>query len=289
MKLILSRKGFDSAAGGCASPITANNELISLPIPERQPGHLTTYDQISSSVGNLGPLVSKLTATLKPPLNGGHEAHLDPDLNECSISREPGSWTPALGYRGGAGTHLDKNNVGVGDLFLFFGWFCRYDLNSGKPIKHARDLHVIFGWLQVGSGFRNNDIPTMLGRYPGLAKHPHVHPPRNSDANNRIYVASPCLTLPTLNRYVPGGGVFPFRFSNVLTQPDTTRREWLLEGWATSSTAIPPLGYHDVATRWNRVGFDWQVKSADRGQEFVIDTDLHPDALAWAVDLFADR
>jgi len=180
--------------------------------------------------------------------------------------------------------------VGVGDLFIFFGWFCRYDLTAGKPIKGAVDLHVIFGWLQIGNVFRNNDIPTMLARYPGLSKHPHVYRPRNLDPNNRIYVASPCLTLPTLNRYVPGGGVFPFRFSNVLTRPGAPgRSEWLLKGWAATSTAIPPLTFHPAKNWKPIVGFDWEVTSAYPGQEFIIDTDLHPDALAWAVDLFANR
>ena len=33
MKLILSRKGFDSSAGGIASPILPDGRMISLPIP----------------------------------------------------------------------------------------------------------------------------------------------------------------------------------------------------------------------------------------------------------------
>ena len=35
MKLILSRKGFDSGAGGCASAITPDGTLLSLPIPDK--------------------------------------------------------------------------------------------------------------------------------------------------------------------------------------------------------------------------------------------------------------
>ncbi|MBA3801209.1 MAG: hypothetical protein H0X18_19410 [Geodermatophilaceae bacterium] len=35
MKLILSRKGFDSAAGGCPSPILEDGSMLSLPIPDR--------------------------------------------------------------------------------------------------------------------------------------------------------------------------------------------------------------------------------------------------------------
>src|SRR5437763_11628659 len=33
-KIILSRKGFDSAAGGCASPVLPDGRLVSFPIPD---------------------------------------------------------------------------------------------------------------------------------------------------------------------------------------------------------------------------------------------------------------
>ena len=33
MKIILSRKGFDSSNGGCASPIMPDGTLLSMPIP----------------------------------------------------------------------------------------------------------------------------------------------------------------------------------------------------------------------------------------------------------------
>jgi len=34
MKVILSRKGFDSGSGGIPSPILTNGDLVSLPIPD---------------------------------------------------------------------------------------------------------------------------------------------------------------------------------------------------------------------------------------------------------------
>lgn len=33
MRIILSRKGFDSEYGGCASPILPDGKMISMPIP----------------------------------------------------------------------------------------------------------------------------------------------------------------------------------------------------------------------------------------------------------------
>ena len=35
MKIILSRKGFDSGYGGCPNPILPDGTLLSLPIPSR--------------------------------------------------------------------------------------------------------------------------------------------------------------------------------------------------------------------------------------------------------------
>ena len=35
MKVVLSRKGFDSSAGGVASPIMPDGTMLSLPIPDR--------------------------------------------------------------------------------------------------------------------------------------------------------------------------------------------------------------------------------------------------------------
>ena len=34
--LVLSRKGFDATSGGCASPIFANGDIFSVPIPQKK-------------------------------------------------------------------------------------------------------------------------------------------------------------------------------------------------------------------------------------------------------------
>ena len=35
MRIVLSRKGFDSAAGGAPSPVLKDKTMLSLPIPEK--------------------------------------------------------------------------------------------------------------------------------------------------------------------------------------------------------------------------------------------------------------
>ena len=58
MKLIFSRKGFDSQYGGVPSPILSDGTLLPLPIPSRQGRSLR---DIQSSAGPLHTLVSDLT------------------------------------------------------------------------------------------------------------------------------------------------------------------------------------------------------------------------------------
>ena len=48
MKIILSRKGFDSANGGIVSPIFEDGAMISFPIPSND---VDTYDSLSTTMG----------------------------------------------------------------------------------------------------------------------------------------------------------------------------------------------------------------------------------------------
>ena len=75
MKLILSRKGFDSSAGGGPSPILPNGRMVSLPIPDKHSPIL--YADVMWDEGSISSLVSDLTHGRIPP---SYRAHLDPDL-----------------------------------------------------------------------------------------------------------------------------------------------------------------------------------------------------------------
>ena len=69
MKLVFSRKGFDSSAGGFPSPII-NGKAISLPIPYRN-------SKVSYQHFNLGKIVKDLTGR---KLAEKDLCHNDPDL-----------------------------------------------------------------------------------------------------------------------------------------------------------------------------------------------------------------
>jgi Nucleotide modification associated domain 3 len=93
--------------------------------------------------------------------------HFDPDLRRAALKRRSG-WRPIFGQGGAAETHLHDYGVTVGDLFLFFGWFKEAELHQGKYRRKpkARDLHVLYGWLQVGAvlTFPERPLPRFLGR-----------------------------------------------------------------------------------------------------------------------------
>ena len=215
-------------------------------------------------------------------------AHADPDLDEERLHHKAG-WRPIFGQTGGDQSHLENEGVGVGDIFLFFGWF-RHTVNTlDGRLRYAQprdDFHAIFGWLQIGelhkvNGRSSKALP------PWSQGHPHVATPDSFDANNTIYIASEHLNLCGLYLPIPGGGTFP-RFTPALrlTVPEGPRTCWALPKWFHPGANKPPLSYHGDPTRWSISGGQVILRTVARGQEFVLDTDYYPEALSWVGSLF---
>jgi hypothetical protein len=90
---------------------------------------------------------------------GGDDCHLDPDLRKEVRPREKG-WKPLFGQAGRSQTILSNNAISADDLFLFFGWFRRVQKNSKREFEYIKgepDLHIIYGYLQVGEIFSMNE------------------------------------------------------------------------------------------------------------------------------------
>ncbi len=268
MKIVLSRKGFDSSFGGCASPILEDGSLVSLPIPVCFSP--LTYGNIrvgsESMAGFVGDLTNgKITAT--------GSAHLDPDLDPSAIRREPG-WRPLFGQAGAAQRHLDRHDVGPGDLFLFFGWFKRTERCSGsyRFIPEAPDLHLLFGWLRVGEIWRAPD----RRKVPAWAReHPHIA--AEFGPLNTVYVAD------SLVNGRPDAGLFrKYDDALVLTEPQKPRGSWRLPRWFYPRDGAPQLSYHRDTFRWHCDKSYAYLRSVARGQEFVLDTADYPEASNWA-------
>lgn len=276
MKLILSRKAFDSGAGGVANPILDDGAMIPMPIPDKTSP--IRYQDITVAGHNLGKVAADLT---KERVRADHFAHLDPDLIDSAYPREPG-WRPMFGQVGSAQSVLAREGVGPGDLFLFFGWFRRATASSGRLrfIPGAPDLHVLWGWMQI-----DEVVPVGSVEHPDwMQYHPHLAGPRGS--GNSIYVARDKLALNGIDLELAGAGVFThFDDRLQLTKPGSKRSLWQLPSWFAPDASRPALGYHTDPSRWRRHSDRVDLQSAARGQEFVLDTARYPEAIDWLRDL----
>lgn len=268
MRVIFSRKGFDSAAGGCASPIV-NGECLSLPIPTSMPTPIS-YAELN---GPYADLVQDLTrGRIKP----NQPCHLDPDIHADMISRHP-NWHGALGQVGTAQSHLERTGVEIGDLFLFWGLF--------RPVKYNQRWvfdgpaeHRIFGWLQVGEVIHLGcDGSRATTRHPWLVDHPHVR--AGWSEKNTLYIASDEVVLNKKSSNLPGWGKLRsgFRLTTGGIGDDVRPGLWNAPAWLNPKKGGAGMTYHRAPERWD----DETVQVVSRGQEFVAHTNGSDEAVSW--------
>jgi hypothetical protein len=279
MKIILSRKGFDSASGGCPSPILPDGRLAVLPIPD--PLSSIRYGDISLAGIRADTLVADLT---NGRLGRADTAHLDPDIASQCLERKQG-WRPVFGQRGAAQGHLRNHRVGPGDLFLFYGLFRETELEESKYRwkKSAVARHIIWGWLQVDEILEVT--PELAEKFGWLAYHPHFE--HIEEKNNVIYVSKPTVQWPGCGAR-PGSGVFGRIDSSLVlscSRRDSGPSSWELPGWCFPRKGVYPLSYHGKMERWQRSGASTLLSVVSRGQEFVLDADHYPEAISWVSSL----
>ncbi|MBT7497669.1 hypothetical protein HN662_05035 [Candidatus Woesearchaeota archaeon] len=264
MKVILSRKGFDSGYGGYPSLILPDCKLISLPIPSKDS---TRYSDLKL---NKQQTYFDLMKEIKPAikynkqwheLTKDTECHLDPDIYTSVLERSK-EWKACFGQVGGSQTHLMNQNVKEGDLFLFFGWFKQTRLKDKTLCfdKLAHDLHVIFGYFQIGEIIHTNQ-QTQISKW--LKSHPHMLEKYNNKKQNTIYIARNTLTW---NDKLPGAGTFKFNQDLVLTKKGFSRSRWKLSDFFENVN----ISHHSKKS-WKHEGY---FQSAGIGQEFVIEDNV---------------
>lgn len=285
MKICLSRKGFDSQYGCIASPILPDGRLLPLPIPSN------VDDFAMQDLHAPGIDVANLLSDLSGKrLNLQTHVHLDPDLNRAPQLRHKG-WRPALGQTGAAQGHLARQGFGAGDVFLFFGWFRSVEQTGvgWRYVRGAPDLHLMFGWLEVDEVLPVvTDRAACLRRHPWIANHPHVARPEHYDSQlNQLYIAAPSSQYVRAAPF--GAGYFPqYRDALRLTEQGCTRTIWRLPCWFMPENGRPPLSYHPTGSRWTRDERGVLLRSAAKGQEFVLDCDYYPEAKAWLHNLLKE-
>ena len=265
MKVILSRKGFDSANGGIASPILPDGTLLSLPIPSEKG---TTYPYCKLSYGD--QTYKEIIKQLFPKFSHT-TGHLDPDIRQGAFvlpaAWKP-IWKPVFGQADAALTVLQNQNVGVGDIFLFFGWFKQTESGAdGKLnfVRGAKDQHIIYGYLQIG------EIATEKDTIQKYGWHPHATWPKDK---NCLYVAGNKLSW---DESKPGAGVFQYDKRLVLTKDGSKSKScWDLPDFMKELTISG--SYKDAWRKDSEYGEYY--RAMDIGQEFVIQE--APAVEAWA-------
>lgn len=186
MRIIFSRKGFDSVAGGGPSPIIEGRP-VTLPIPDTKGLSRTTY-------GDLG-LGEHAARASRDKLGADDFCHHDPMFLD--------NGTAILGQVGAAQGHLAKQGVTPGDIFLFFGLF-----EDERQFRH----HRIFGYLRIeqivplaGADERIRQTFLELGHPHAIGMH---------GANDTLYLGegrTASLATDQLQLTVPGEAVSMWR------------------------------------------------------------------------------
>ena len=258
MKIILSRKGFDSQYGGYPSPVLPDGRLLSIPSPL---GDNNYYSQLMADgkrtyfdiMQVLYPHI--LLNGKKISLTAQAACHFDPDIRRESKLR-PEEWRGAFGQVDAAQGHLANMSVGIGDLFLFFGWFRKAENYEGQIrfVPKAPDLHIIYGYLEVGEilNTKTSSIPKWL------SSHPHMAKTYRGSTNNTIYLSTEKLSWDNSRE---GSGVFRNIDDLVLTKPGNSRSCWALPDYFKEAH----ISYHSKSN-WKKGYF----QSAAKGQEFVV-------------------
>ena len=292
MKLVLSRKGFDSGSGGCFSPYNHDTgKYIWFPIPEKVNSYsnqirytdiLVKSEYIDGLRGsNLSEVYNSLKGTDHVKLrkneyasiyDGELFAHFDPMLGlppwieeseNCKIGKGFGQFNAA--------PHLEKQNVKEGSIFLFFGGF---QSTSNKKISG----HYIYGWLKIKKRIESyKECIEIIEEY-NLQHHPHITEAAfERNQKNFIFIPDQWLFE---DLGIPGCGYFATLNDHLLL---SNSKEMNTATWK-----LPNFYYKNLTqvhqNTWNYLPDGSCTVKTGIGQEFV--TPLSEKGKGWLRELF---
>jgi len=313
MKVILSRKGFDSASGGHPSPILPDGTLLSIPIPSMNYSsncspkfkgvkwktwdnqdfkqlsysdlslpkstkrffkennmHLTTFRDVLNEILPKGKIYQD-----DRPYSKECEwtCHFDPDLIPSILKRHK-NWCSLFGQADKPESHLQKNGVRQGDLFLFFGWFRKTLIINGNLRFDPNDkqgVHLIYGYMQINCKISKSANFERVESW--MNYHPHFRYGLWNENLNAVYMGKKSLTW---DKQKPGSGVFLYNPDLILTDltllnnPRKRKSFWRYDIFPKNLKIT-----HHKPQRWVEEKTENGIcrkyfKSTGRGQEFII-------------------
>jgi hypothetical protein len=270
MRIIFSRKGFDSSYGKAASPILPDGTLLSIPIPELDTG-LRYADLRAPNGSSYLEVMQQLSID---GYNDKNEAHLDPDIRRDVLTRHE-DWKPVFGQCSAAQTILANNGVREGDLFLFYGNFRRTKLFHGRLTFDGPWLHILFAYLWVGKIVRVNSSTDL----PWCKAHPHLVIRKRP--NNTLYISADHPSGAASER---GSGIFSFDEDLVLTKPGANVSKWRIPRFFHPEVGKAVLSHHR-SEAWTMDDTYAYLQTKSPGQEYVMEADAV--LRDWATNLIA--
>ena len=196
MKIILSRKGFDTQTGGYPSPVFPDNTMFSIPIPNKS--NRETYKNLNFKHNNI-PISKILNDLTKKRIRNKDKKRLEP-FDYYTESKFRCHYDPqiienhfTLGQAHNALSHLNKQNVGKGDVFVFYGLFRKVEFNQKNNKWKYKDkpFHCIFGYMKVKDIIEIKNKQFNIEKYPFSKNHPHLQPDfLNEFPESKIYIGS---------------------------------------------------------------------------------------------------
>lgn len=294
MKVILSRKGFDSSSGGFPSPVFPDGTMLSMPIPVFgsevgieysklnlplavcTPVYTTYFDLMNKLylkdevIENVKSKKSKLFYNKNwQDLEDKTQCHADPDILNYSRNKhgckEMEEWLPMFGQSDTSQTVLCKADVDKDDLFLFFGKFQHVCTDGGIKFVGS-EFHAIWGYMQVGKIISGDDVKSVK------CKHPHTANNYTDKKANAIYIAKKTLDLP-ICKGIDGANIFPFHESRVLTAMDSNNVRMSVSKWKVDKfMECTHILYHTMDGFFGYKKDRGYFQSIYRGQEFVFNS-----------------
>jgi hypothetical protein len=293
MKLVLSRKGFDSGSGGCLSPYNHDTgKYIWFPIPEKVNSYsnqirytdICVKDQyIGSHRGsNLSEIYKSIKGTDRVKLRKNEYAsiyddqlfaHFDPMLGIPPWIVENDKCKIGMGFgQFNAAPQLENQNVNEGSIFLFFGGF---QSTSNRKISG----HYIYGWLKVKKRIDTyKECKENLEQY-NLSHHPHVTEAAfHRNQKNYIFLPDKWL-FEDLN--IPGYGYFTTLNDHLLLSNNKESKK--------ATWKLPNFFYKNLTQvhqkTWQNTKDGFCTVKTGIGQEFV--TQLTLKGEEWLRELFS--
>ncbi len=180
------------------------------------------------------------------------------------------------------GSHLINNNVKVGDLLLFFGWFREFDIKTYKfSAQDKTGKHCIYAYFKIGRILDLNNLQDREKALQLTKTHPHIaYTSTEYEKTNLLFVADTKLLE---DSEVRGWGRLKFSESTTLTKPNENKSIWQLPKCFMDANVT----YHTNKKRWLELNEKFcQLKSVCRGQEFVISE--NKDVENWAIELITN-